>query len=172
MMAALDLAAQLLRHRLLAIADAEHRHVRPGDRCRRERRALLDDRPRAAGENDALRPHLGKSLLGLLERHDLAIDALLAHPARDELGHLGAEIDDENLVVHGGWRLVRRRKFGVKSRASAADRAGNSVTSPLEGEVGSRAVRANREGGPAIRPRIPPALPLPLKGGGVGPGMW
>src|SRR5262249_19585316 len=32
---------------------------------------------------------------------DFAIDLFFAHPSRDELGHLRAEIDDENLVVAG-----------------------------------------------------------------------
>ena len=40
-----------------------------------------------------------KASCRLLERHDLAIDALLAHAPRDQLGHLRAEIDDEDLVV-------------------------------------------------------------------------
>ena len=35
----------------------------------------------------------------LAERVDLAIDARLAHAPRDELGHLGAEVDDEDEVV-------------------------------------------------------------------------
>ena len=53
--------------------------------------------------------HPREGLGGLLVRHDLGIDLLLAHPARNELRHLGAEIDDENLVVqnvvrvHGGF---------------------------------------------------------------------
>ena len=37
-MAGLDLAAELLRHRLLAVADAEHRHAGVIDRRRRQRR--------------------------------------------------------------------------------------------------------------------------------------
>ena len=53
----------------------------------------------------ALRLHLAQRRFGLLERHDLAIDTLLAHPPRDELGDLRAEIDDENLVV--GCRVRR-----------------------------------------------------------------
>ena len=46
---ALDRAAELLRHRLLAVADAEDRHARRIDRGRRERRALLEHRGRPAG---------------------------------------------------------------------------------------------------------------------------
>ncbi len=100
-MVALDHAAELRRHRLLAVADAEHRHARLVDGGRRERRVLVEHRSRSAGQDHALRPHRLEGLGRLLERHDLAIDLLLAHPPRDQLGHLRAEIDDENLVMAG-----------------------------------------------------------------------
>ena len=103
MMAALDLAAELGRHRLFAVADAEHRHAGLIDRRRRERRVFVEHGRRTAGQDDAFRLHLAKRAFSFLERHDLAIDLLFAHPPGDELGHLRAEIDDENLVVrlHG-----------------------------------------------------------------------
>ena len=101
--AGLDLAAELMRHRLLAVADAEH-----GDACfeqlfRRERRVLVEHRGRPAGEDHGGGLHPREGFGGLLVGHDLGIDLLFAHPARNELRHLGAEIDDENLVVliHG-----------------------------------------------------------------------
>src|SRR6202011_1601528 len=72
-MAALDLAAQLLRHRLLAVADTEHRNAGVVDRLGGERGVLLDDGRGPARENDALGPHRRKGLFRLLERHDLAI---------------------------------------------------------------------------------------------------
>ena len=97
--AALDLAAELRRHRHLAVADAEHGHAGLEDDLRRARRALFVHRGRPARQDHRLRPHLAERLLGLLERHDLGVDALLAHPARDQLGDLAAEIDDENLVM-------------------------------------------------------------------------
>ena len=57
-------------------------------------------------QDHALGLHLAKGLGRLLERHDLRIDPLLPHAPGDELGHLGAEIDDEDLVVGGGfWGL-------------------------------------------------------------------
>ncbi len=59
-MPGLDLAAELLRHGLLAVADAEHRHAGLVDRLRRERRVLLEHRSRAAGEDDAFRLHLAE----------------------------------------------------------------------------------------------------------------
>ena len=105
MMAALDLAAELLRHRLLAVADAKDRNAGLVERRRRQRRAFLVHRRRPAGQDHRLRPHLAKRAFGLLERHDFRIHALLAHAPRDELGHLRAEIDDQNFVVagHGGF---------------------------------------------------------------------
>ncbi len=98
-MAALDLAAELRRHRLLAVADAEHRHAGVVDRFGRERRVLVEHRGRPARQDHRLRLHGEEGFFRLLERHDLAIDLLLPHPARDELGDLGAEIDDEDFVV-------------------------------------------------------------------------
>ncbi len=71
----------------------------------------------------------------LLKRHDLAIDPLLAHAPRDQLRHLRAEIDDENLVVgrHSGFyarpalpRQRRRLGSGLSSignRSHAARRS-------------------------------------------------
>ena len=105
--AAFDLAAELLGHRLLAVADAEHRHAGLIDRLGCERGALLMHRGGAAGEDHRLRPHREEGSFRLLVGHDLAIDLLLPHPARDELGDLGAEIDDQNLVMH-------RRRCGPK----------------------------------------------------------
>ena len=101
----LDGAAELRRHGLLAVADAEHRHARLEDALRRARRGVARHRFRPARQDDALRLHLAKSLFGRLEGHDLRIDALLAHAPGDQLRHLRAEIDDQDLVVglrHGG----------------------------------------------------------------------
>ncbi len=99
--AGLHRAAELRRHRLLAVADAQDRHpgIVDGGGC--QRRVLVEHRGRAAGEDHSLRPQRGKGRFRLLKGHDLAIDLLLAHPPRDQLGHLRAEIDDENLVVLG-----------------------------------------------------------------------
>ena len=115
-MAALDLAAELRRHRLLAIADAEHRHAGAEDVLRRPRRDRLGHRGRPAGEDHALRLHLAEGLLGRLERHDLGIDPLLPHPPRDELRHLRAEIDDEDLVVVGGVSGLGHGRSSFRSR--------------------------------------------------------
>ncbi len=103
-MAALDIAAELGRHGHLAVADAEHGNAGIEDQLRRARRALFVHRFRPAGEDHRLRLHLNKRRFRLLERHDFGIDALLPHPARDQLRHLAAEIDDQNLVMRRGHR--------------------------------------------------------------------
>ena len=53
--AGFDLAAELGHHRLLAVADAEHRDAEGEDFGRGAGAACVDDRGRAAGEDDGLR---------------------------------------------------------------------------------------------------------------------
>ena len=107
MVPALYSASELRRHRLLAVADAEHRHAGVIDRLRRQRGVLVEHGGWPARQDHRLRLHVAEGGLGLLVGHDLAIDLFLAHPARDQLGHLRAEIDDQDLVVHR--RLCRER---------------------------------------------------------------
>ena len=56
-----------------------------------------------------------------IERRDLAIDARLAHAPRDQLGHLAAEVDDEDglggLDRHGGPIGRRRSKYNAPDPA-------------------------------------------------------
>jgi len=119
-MAALDFAAELLCHRLLAVADAEHRHAGLIDRRRRERRVLVEHGCGAAGQDHAFRPQRLQSGLGFLERNDLAIDVFLAHAAGDELGDLRAEIDDQDRVVHEVHSLSTtwQRRWRRQSKSS------------------------------------------------------
>ena len=101
-----DLAAELLVQRLLAVADGEQWNAAVEHDLRRPRAAVLGHRRRSAREDHApgLKPL--ECLLGSVERSDLAIDAGLAHAPRDQLGHLAAEVDDEDglggLDRHGG----------------------------------------------------------------------
>ncbi len=97
--APLDLAAELLAERLLAVADGEDRRAAVENRRGRARAARFRNRGRPAGEDHrlGLQPREGLARPG--ERMDLAIDAGLAHPARDQLRHLRAEVDDEDDVV-------------------------------------------------------------------------
>jgi len=107
--AAFDDAALLEAQRLLAVADGEDRHARLEHRLGRAGAALAGHRVGAAGEDDALRLQLREGGLGRLIGMDLAVDAGLANATGDQLGDLGAEVDDENGVVqHGGLRGRKR----------------------------------------------------------------
>ena len=125
------LAAHQVRDHLHAVAEAEHRHAEVQDFLRRDRRAGVVHRIRAAGEDDPPGPPLPDPLDGAGARVDLAVDVGLAHPARDELGELAAEVEDQDAVV------VRRRghraapqpwsdRVANGSASSAAKRASTS----------------------------------------------
>ena len=58
-------------------------------------------RGRRISERLALRPLLAEGGFRLREGHDLAVDPLLPDAPRDELRDLGAEVDDQDLVVVG-----------------------------------------------------------------------
>ena len=108
--AAPDGAAELLGDQLGAVADAEDRHAELVDR-RIERRGAVDvDRLRAAGQDQRGGPAGGDLGGGDAVRDDLGVDRQLAHPTGDELGVLGAEVDDEDgVLVAGGGRSIGRR---------------------------------------------------------------
>ncbi len=99
----LDLAAQLLRHGLHAVADAQHRHAELEDDLRRLPVLGLVHRVRPARQDDASRGEVADELFRHIEGMQFAIDLLLAHAARDQLRHLGTEIEDEYFLVgHDG----------------------------------------------------------------------
>ena len=93
-----DPAAELVRHGLLAVADGEYGEARVEEMLRRARTVVPHHRGGAAGEDDALRLEPFERLVRPVERRDLAIHPRLAHPPRDQLGHLAAEIDDKDGV--------------------------------------------------------------------------
>src|SRR4029077_12195280 len=91
-------AAELLRHGLHAVADAQYRHAEFKHGLRRARRILIGHRFGTTGEDDATGAegaHLG---LGDVPGVDLAVHPELAHAARDQLGVLGTEVEDQNAV--------------------------------------------------------------------------
>src|SRR5262252_4554200 len=105
MVSALDGAAELGRHGLFAIADAEQREAGLVNVLGREWRVLVEHGSGSARENDRLGLERAQRFFGLLKRRYLAINLLLAHAPGDQLRDLRAEIDDENLVVgcHSGF---------------------------------------------------------------------
>src|ERR1700730_19343669 len=97
-----DLATQLRRHRLLAIADAEDWHS-GGEECVWHAwRILVMHGSWTARKNHRFWRQLRERLFGVLDGRDLAIDARLADAARDQLRHLRSEIDNQNPVVMQG----------------------------------------------------------------------
>ena len=133
----LHLATQLVAHRLHAVADAEHRHAGLEHALRRARRASLRQAGRSAGQDDAARPPVPDALGIGVERPDLAIHARLAQPARNELRHLAAEVEDQHA-------LSRERGIGGWIRQGIGHRIGSPCLIP---GVGSRSRRACKAAG-------------------------
>ena len=93
---ALDAAAELLRHQLHAVADAEHRDAELVDRRIDLRRAVGVDRRRAAAEDQRGRVPRAQRRRRRPVADELRVDPGLAHTTRDQLRVLAAEIDDED----------------------------------------------------------------------------
>ncbi len=103
--AAFNLAAQLVGHGLHAVADAQHRDAQLEHGVRRLVVHFVDAGV-TARQDHALEPAVGGKFAHPVAAHvagvHLAVHMRLAHAARDELGDLGAEVEDEDLVVcHG-----------------------------------------------------------------------
>ena len=90
---------QLIGHDLEAVADTKHRNTGFEYLGVYGRRAGLEHGGRAASQNNRLRI-LGQDLV---DRHgmrdQLGVHACFAHAAGDELGVLGAEVDDKHRTV-------------------------------------------------------------------------
>ena len=91
------LPAERVGHQLHAVADAEHRHAARRTRPVAVRRAGLGDALRPARQDDA-RPGAAPAISAerRVERQDLGVDRQLAQPARNQLGELRAEIEDDD----------------------------------------------------------------------------
>src|SRR5690606_16072006 len=124
-------AAQLHRHGLHAVADAQDRQARIEHLLRRPRRTLDRGRLRAAGQDDPLRRE-GRDLgWVVVPGPDLAVDADLADAAGDQLGVLRAEVEDEDLVAmdvgHGGVRVQWTVAPGGPAAGPCLNRSGSSA---------------------------------------------
>ena len=98
---ALHLPAQHVAHQLHAVADAHDRHAELEEARVAPGSAALVDAVGTAGEHDASRAAPGQGIGPRSRRQDLGVDLHLPQPARDELGVLRAEIEDEDgLSLH------------------------------------------------------------------------
>jgi hypothetical protein len=106
LVAALHLAAELLGHGLHAIADAQHRHAEAEHRARRAVGAFFVHAGMAARQHHApegaICGEAANEVVGHVAGVHLAVDMCLADAAGYQLGNLGAEVKDEDLVVRHG----------------------------------------------------------------------
>src|SRR6185295_11864578 len=92
--------AELVRHRLHAVADAEHGNSELEHRLRRMRLHVVIRREVAAGKDHAFGTELAHESTVDVPRMDLAINLRLAHAARDQLRVLRPEVEDQDPVAH------------------------------------------------------------------------
>ena len=96
---AVDAAAEVERHQLHAVADAERRDAELEDARVDARRAVGVHRRRAAAQDDRVRVARAHRLRRDRVADELRVDAALAHAARDQLRVLAAEVEDEHRPV-------------------------------------------------------------------------
>ena len=96
------LAAELHRHRLHAVADAEYRHAHLPHRARSAQLVVFIGAGVAARKDDALGREVADEGVGDVVGVDFAIDMRLAHAAGDQLRDLRAEVEDEDFLVSHG----------------------------------------------------------------------
>ena len=135
-LAAFDIAAQLLHHRLLAIADAQYRHARVEDRLRCAGTVFPHDRRWPARQDHALGLHPGKGFRRAVERGDFGIDAGFAHAPGDELGHLAAEVHDKDGILKG-----QRHRIAFVSPRDRDSRPVTVLSRPCPAQVRARRAR-------------------------------
>ncbi len=96
-------AAQLLGHGLHAVADAQHGDAQFEHHLGGPGSVALGYGTGAAGEDDALGAVVADELFRHVVGVDFAENLGLPHPAGDELGDLGTEVENEDFLVgHDG----------------------------------------------------------------------
>ena len=99
---AFDLAAELLRHGLHAVADPEDGNARFKNGLARLVVAFLIGAHVGARENDAFRGEFTNEISRDVVRMNFAVDVGFAHASGDQLGHLAAEVQNQDAVVRHG----------------------------------------------------------------------
>ncbi len=117
----LDNTAQLRRHRLHPVTDAQHRHTGRPHRRRRARRVSGGHAFRASGKDDAggceLGDERGRHVVGM----NLAISVELAHAPRNQLRVLGAEVQDQDFRMHGRGHVAAAMRRAAKCRRAISN---------------------------------------------------
>ena len=112
----LDLASKEVRHELHAVADSEDRNPRLEQGDVNQRCALGIDRVRAARKHDPFDTVEFIQSRGLEARLDLAVDVGFTDPAGDQLGVLGPEVQNQDLLpgIHWGAPMRPSRGSSIK----------------------------------------------------------
>ena len=97
------LAAQLVDHRLHAVADAQNGETAVVDPGRGQGRSRRVNAGGTAGENDALRAQGRDVFPGSVVRNNFAVNFAFPDSPRDEPAVLGAKVDDDNGLTVYFW---------------------------------------------------------------------
>src|SRR5439155_21944705 len=92
-----DLAPEMMRHLHQSITNSEHRNAYRKDFRINLGRAFVVNAGRATGKNDSIWIKIFDLSGGKIERNYFGIDLKLANAARNDLGVLRSEIENENL---------------------------------------------------------------------------
>src|SRR5258708_10190489 len=98
-----DHPAKLRCHGLHAITNAPNRDAEFEYELGRARRTALGDRGGPAGKDDAFRRKAAQKSVADVVGMQFAVHAGFAHAPRNQLAVLGAEVEDQNLIVHRKW---------------------------------------------------------------------
>src|SRR3970040_264447 len=122
----LHFATGKMGHQLHAVTNAEHRDAKLEKRGIRAGGALVEHRVGAARQDDPFgrrRTDEGQ-IAAPGGRGDLAVEARVAHPSRDELGELRAVVQDQDAATetghasrHAGVTVSPRIRSSVPSRS-------------------------------------------------------
>ncbi len=118
----LDLAARQMRDELHAVANGEDRRAELEQLGVGGRRTGIEHGARAPGQDHPPGRELPdeRDICPARRRMDLAVDVRLAHAPRDELGELGAVVEDQD-AVHAWYHVVGSR-ISPRSRSSSVSR--------------------------------------------------
>ena len=106
---ALHLPAEMARHGLHAVADAQHRHTQLEHHGRHRNGVGIVGGQVTAGEDDAPGAEVADERGRNITRMNFAVDVLFTDAAGDELGDLRAVVQDEDfLVIHRGEEKDQR----------------------------------------------------------------
>ena len=98
------MTAQLHRHGLHTIANAEYRYACFKDILRRTRTVFFSSTFRAAGKNNAAWIEVTNLCFCHIPRPQFAVNAQLTHAARNQLGVLRTEVQNEDAMLMNVFR--------------------------------------------------------------------